>query len=131
MNNFTTKLAELLSNNVPVEELFRSELENAVNQLLVAELDSFLDYEKYSVKGYNSGDSRNGSYTRTLQTRYGELNIVVPRDRLGKFKQQTIPSYSRSDDYLEKTVIQLYSKGVTTREIADLIEKMYGQYYSP
>ncbi|PWM76068.1 MAG: IS256 family transposase, partial [Bacillota bacterium] len=56
---------------------------------------------------------------------------VVPRDRIGEFKQQTIPSYSRSDDYLEKTVIQLYSKGVTTREIADLIEKMYGQYYSP
>ena len=52
------------------------------------------------------------------------------RDRAGNFKQQTLPSHARSDDTLEQMVILMYSKGVTTREIAELIEKMYGHYYS-
>lgn len=42
-----------------------------------------------------------------------------------------MPDYKRHTDVLEQTVIKLYSKGVTTREIADLIEKMYGGYYFP
>ena len=41
-----------------------------------------------------------------------------------------MPSHARSDDSLEQMVILMYSKGVTTREIAELIEKMYGHYYS-
>ena len=42
-----------------------------------------------------------------------------------------LPEYERRSDSLETTVIQLYRKGITTREIADLIEKMYGHHYSP
>jgi transposase-like protein len=49
----------------------------------------------------------------------------------GHFHNHLLPAYSRRQDALETTIIQLYSKGVTTREIADLIEKMYGSYYSP
>ena len=55
----------------------------------------------------------------------------MPRDRKGHFHNHLLPAYSRRQDTLETTIIQLYSKGVTTREIADLIEKMYGSYYSP
>ena len=61
----------------------------------------------------------------------GSLRLVVPRDRNGDFHQQTVPVRRRSNDALETTVIQLYQKGITTREISDLIEKMYGHYYSP
>ncbi|TDN15838.1 IS256 family transposase, partial [Lactobacillus crispatus] len=43
----------------------------------------------------------------------------------------TLPDYKQHSDVLESTIIKLYSKGVTTREIADLIEKMYGSHYSP
>jgi len=42
-----------------------------------------------------------------------------------------VPPYKQSSAYLEETIIQLYRKGITTREIADLIERMYGQHYSP
>ena len=131
MSNFTTELIKNLSNNVSVEEIFRAELEKAFNQLLETELACFLGYEKYSKDGYNTGDSRNGYYKRTFQTKYGELNLSIPRDRAGEFKQHTLPSHARSDDSLEQMVILMYSKGVTTREIAELIEKMYGHYYSP
>lgn len=88
-------------------------------------------YEKYDPIGYNSGDSWNGIYIRQLMTKFGEITVEVPRDRKGDFKQQTIPVYKRNDDSLETTVIQLYQKGVTTSEIAELIEKMYGHYYTP
>jgi len=130
MSNFTTELIKNLANNMSVEEIFRVELEKAFNQLLETELDCFFGYEKYSKDGYNTGDSRNGYYKRTFQTKYGELTLSIPRDRAGEFKQQTLHSHARSDDSLEQMVILMYSKSVTTREIADLIEKMYGQYYS-
>lgn len=131
MSNVNTKLLSALLNNESVDEVFRQELENAVNQLLIIELDSFLNYDKYDPIGYNTGDSRNGYYARTLHTQFGDLSLKIPRDRLGAFHQQTIRPYQRSNDTLEGTIIQLYKRGITTREIADLIEKMYGQHYTP
>ncbi len=131
MSNVSTNLLSALLNNESVDEVFRFELENAVNEVLNSELTAFLDYEKYDYSGRNTGDSRNGFYNRTYHSRFGTLNLKIPRDREGLFKQHTIPSYQRSSDELETTVIQLYKKGITTREISDLIEKMYGHYYTP
>ncbi|WP_281528738.1 transposase, partial [Enterococcus faecium] len=71
------------------DELFRCHLELAVNSLLQAELTAFLDYEKHDRAGFNSGNSRNGSYVRSIKTEYGELTLEIPRDRNGEFKQQT------------------------------------------
>ena len=106
-------------------------MEKAINDLLKIELTEFLGYAKHSVEGYNSGNSRNGYYSRELDTKYGKLHISVPRDRNGDFDQKLIPDYSRRTDDLETTIITLYRKGITTREIADLIEKLYGHCYSP
>ena len=55
----------------------------------------------------------------------------MPRDRNGMFHQHTLPDYKQHSNVLESMIIKLYSKGVTTSEIADLIEKMYGSHYSP
>lgn len=96
-----------------------------------AELTAFLDYEKYDRAGFNSGNSRNGNYSRSFRTEYGELNLVIPRDRNGKFSQQTLPAYKRTNDSLETTIIQLVQKGITMSEISELIEKMYGYHYTP
>lgn len=93
-------------------------------------MTEFLGYEKHSVDGYGTGNSRNGFYTRVLDTKYGKLHLNIPRDRNGSFDQQLIPDYSRRTDDLETTIITLYRKGITTREISDLIEKLYGHYYS-
>ena len=102
-----------------------------MNSLLKIELAEFLGYEKSSTLGYNTGNSRNGFYERDLDTSYGKLHIKVPRDRNGQFEQQLIPGYARRTDELETTIITLYKKGITTREISDLIEKIYGHHYSP
>ncbi|BDP70713.1 hypothetical protein EfmAA94_18860 [Enterococcus faecium] len=80
-------------------------LEKAINTLLRTELTAFLDYEKYDRTGFNSGNSRNGSYFRSIKTEYGELTLEIPRDRNGEFKQQTLPAYKRTNDTLETTII--------------------------
>ncbi|MBK4841405.1 transposase [Enterococcus faecium] len=122
---------ETLINKGDLDELFRCHLELAVNSLLQAELTAFLDNEKYDRAGFNSGNSRNGNYSRSFRTEYGELNLVIPRDRNGKFSQQTLPAYKRTNDSLETTIIQLFQKGITMSEISELIEKMYGHHYTP
>lgn len=131
MTQFITDLTTFLANHSDINEYFRASMEQALNELLQAELTSVLGYEPYDVSGYNSGNSRNGSYTRKFETKYGTLNLIIPRDRNGEFVPKAIPSYSRRDDELEKMIIKLYQTGVTTREIANLIEQMFGHHYSP
>ena len=131
MTNFTTEIIETLINKGDLDELFRRHLELAINTLLQAELTAFLDYEKYNRTGFNSGNSRNGNYSRSFKTEFGELNLAIPRDRNGEFSQQTLPAYKRSNDSLETTIIQLFQKGITMSEISELIEKIYGHYYTP
>ena len=131
MTNFTTEIMETLINKGDLDDLFRRHLELAINTLLQAELTAFLDYEKYNRTGFNSSNSRNGNYSRSFKTEFGELNLAIPRDRNGEFSQQTLPAYKRSNDSLETTIIQLFQKGITMSEISELIEKIYGHYYTP
>jgi len=131
MNNFSTDLMSAFLKGERIEEVMRVELEKTVNELLRLELTSYLDYEKYDPIGYNTGNSRNGSYTRQFKTRFGEISIEIPRDRNGEFKQHTVPPYKRSTDDLESMIIQMYQRGITTSEISQLIEKMFGMYYTP
>ncbi|HFU5934106.1 TPA: IS256 family transposase, partial [Enterococcus faecium] len=126
-----TEIMETLINKGDLDDLFRRHLELAINTLLQAELTAFLDYEKYNRTGFNSGNSRNGNYSRSFKTEFGELNLAIPRDRNGEFSQQTLPAYKRSNDSLETTIIQLFQKGITMSEISELIEKIYGHYYTP
>lgn len=130
MDQFTKDLTQTLLTNGNIKELFRQQLETAINQILQAELTATLGYEFYDRHPRSSDNYRNGQYFRQIDSEYGKLKIAVPRDRKGEFHNQLLPAYSRRQDALETTIIQLYSKGITTREIADLIDKMYGSYYS-
>jgi putative transposase len=73
MSYLNTELLSTLLNNESVDEIFRQELESATNELLTTELTAFLNYEKYSVEGYNPGNSRNGYYERTIHSRLWRL----------------------------------------------------------
>ena len=105
MSDFTTELMNALQKDFPLNEIFRQQLESAVNGLLQSEITAFLGYEKHSSDGWNSGNSRNGSYVRTLTTSYGDLRILVPRDRNGLFAQKTIPRHTQHTDALETTAL--------------------------
>lgn len=130
MFNFNTKLVYALVSGQPIQEIFKEALENALNLLLEQERTIFLNYDKWSVEGYNTGNSRNGYYDRTLKTEYGELNLKIPRDRLGLLETKTVKAFQESHSNLENRIILLYKKGITTREISEIIERMYGHHYS-
>ena len=136
MNYFTTSLMKNLftnDNNLPlfeqaVAELFRSELEKSINEILEFELTSFLDYERYDRS--NNENSRNGYYNRKFDTKYSVLNLRIPRDRLSEFYSVLIPKYQRRDNSTDQTIIDLYQAGLTNSEIASTVKKLCGASYS-
>ena len=116
---------------VNFDDMINDLIKNFIEKLLKGELTEFLNYDKYDSAGKNSGNSRNGNYSRNFQTKYGVIeNLEVPRDRNNDFQTALFEPYKRRDDWLEQTVIQMYARGLSTRDIANLIEQMYGQKYS-
>jgi transposase-like protein len=116
MNLFTTLLIRNLLNNehnLPefesvLSEVFRQQLEEAVNDVLNYELEQFLGYERY--KHTDEKDSRNGfKPERKIDTKYGPITIRMPRDRLGLFVSSLIPAYMRRTQETENSIIDLYS----------------------
>ena len=67
MSNFNTELYKALAQGVSTDEIICREIEESVNYLLQKELTVFLDYERYDPIGYNSGNFRNGNYTRQVK----------------------------------------------------------------
>lgn len=107
---------------------FFSELyKQGVEEMLKAELDEHLGYEKHSKEGHNSGNSRNGSYSKKVKTEsLGDLVLNIPRDRNSDFEPQLIPKGSRMSDKLEEAIISMYSRGMTTADISDHVKEIYG-----
>jgi len=111
-----------------LKELFR----DTIQEILEIELDNHLGYEKHSVAGNNSGNSRNGySAPKTVKTSYGETDVKVPRDRNGEFEPQIIKKYQTTLSQIEEQVLSLYAKGMSTRDIEDQMRDLYGIDVSP
>lgn len=102
-----------------------------MEQMLETEMTSHLGYEKHSVAGYGSGNSRNGTYQRTIKTSVGPTPIEVPRDREGTFEPKMLRKYASSSNELEDKIVSMYAKGVTVRDIQDSLMEMYGVDISP
>jgi putative transposase len=102
--------------------LFATTLE----QMMEAELTAHLGYERYAAAGRNSGNSRNGKRSRSIRTSAGDLTIQVPRDRNSEFQPALLDSYQTSTNELEEKIIALYAKGVSTRDIQQTLQELYG-----
>jgi transposase-like protein len=107
--------------------LFASTLE----QMLEAELSEHLGYEPYEAKGRNSGNNRNGKYTKKVRSSEGETTIQVPRDRNGDFEPQLVKRYTANTNELEDKIIGMYAKGMTVRDIQETLQELYGVDVSP
>jgi putative transposase len=104
-------------------DLFRQ----AVEEMLQAELDQHLGYEKYSKAGHHSGNSRNGAYLKKVKTEsLGDMVLNIPRDRNSEFSPQLIPKGQRMSDRLEEAIIGMYSRGMTTSDISEQVKQVYG-----
>jgi putative transposase len=97
-----------------------------LQEMLEAEMTGHLGYEKHSLKGNNTGNSRNGHSKKTLKTGFGETEIAVPRDRNGEFEPKAVPKYDTVDSDIEERIISMYAKGMTTRDINEHIGDIYG-----
>ena len=73
-----------------------------IEQMLEAEMDEHLGYEKNSVLGNNSGNSRNGYGKKTIISDYGECEISVPRDRNGEFEPKVLEKRQTRTDEIEQ-----------------------------
>ena len=115
--------------NIPkdFDEFFRELFKEGINQLLQAEMTDHLGYEKHSKEGENSGNSRNGEYTKTLKTSLGEITVHIPRDRNGEYDPKIIPKHERRiSDEIAQVIIGLYSRGMSTTDIQEQVEQIYG-----
>lgn len=97
-----------------------------IEAMLEAEMDEHLGYEKNSVLGNNSGNSRNGYGTKTISSDYGECEIVVPRDRNGDFDPKVIEKRQTRTDEIEQKIMVMYAKGMSQRDIEDTLREIYG-----
>lgn len=109
------------------QSFFGELYKRGVEEMLKAELDEHLGYEKHSREGHNSGNSRNGSYSKKVKTdSLGDLVLNIPRDRNSDFEPQLIPKGSRMSDKLEESIIGMYSRGMTTSDISSHVKEIYG-----
>lgn len=109
-------------------------LTSIVKEVLQAGLDvemtEHLGYGPYDPAGRGSGNSRNGSYPKTVTTDIGPVELAMPRDREGSFEPATVPKHTRRLEGLGANVISLYAKGLTTGEIQQHLEEIYGTQVS-
>lgn len=105
-----------------IQQIIRAGLERG----LKAELSGHLGYEQHASEGRGSGNSRNGSYAKTVSTVGGDLDLQVPRDRAGTFVPTLVPKGSRRTGGLDEMIISLYAGGMTVRDIAHHLESTVG-----
>ena len=105
--------------------LLPSLLGRVLSSGLSAELTDHLGYERHAVEGHHSGNSRNGSYPKTVTTEIGQVEVTMPRDRSGTFEPVLVPKGERRLDGFAGQVISLYAKGLTTGEIRAHLEDIY------
>ena len=134
MDNFSELIKNAIAEGDNLESAMRKVAllmaRESVESLLRSELTAMLGYDKYESDGKNSGDSRNGSYERTVQTSLGPLTISVPRDRNGRYEPIAIPRYKRRTDLVTSTIIKLYSSGMSDEEMRLAIGSIYEASYS-
>src|SRR5271156_1427380 len=119
--------ADIAGENGLLKQLTKAIIERAMQ----AELTTHLGYEKHSVEGHNTGNSRNGTSGKRLKGDFGTLEIAVPRDREASFEPQLVGKGETRWHGFDDKILSLYARGMTTREIQGHLEEMYQVEVSP
>lgn len=115
------------------------DVENGLKSIFGPIFESMLQGELTAHLGYDSNDHqpkettnrRNGSTKKTLKSSVGEIPIKSPRDRDGTFEPVLVPKRKTDISGLEQKVLAMYGKGMSQRDIADIIDDIYGFRLSP
>jgi transposase-like protein len=87
--------------------------------MLEAELETELGYAKHDVKQKQTRNSRNGHSKKTVTSEYGEVDLAIPRDRLGEFEPVIVKKHQTQVTGIEDQIVSMYAKGMRTRDIQD------------
>jgi putative transposase len=118
---------DLIGEQGLLKQLTKALVERAMN----AELTHHLGYEKHRPGGRGSGNSRNGTSSKTLKGDFGEAVIQVPRDRAGTFEPQIVGKHQTRFTGFDGKILSMYARGMTTREIQGHLQEIYGVEVSP
>lgn len=103
-----------------IQDALRDLLGGTIQEMLEAEMAQHLGYE-----AYERSESTN-SKTKAIHSKYGETEIEVPQDREGTFQPQVVKKRQKDISAIEDKIISMYVKGMTTRQISEQIEGIYG-----
>jgi transposase-like protein len=127
--------AERLAKDIKTEkdlgQMVQELTKMAVEAGLGAEMEAHLGYAKHEAKGRGSGNSRNGSTSKTLKGSHGEIEIATPRDRNGSFEPKLLGKRQTRLTQFDDQILALYAKGMSTRDIVAMFEELYGAQVSP
>jgi len=104
---------------------------DVIETLLDEELTDHLGFEKYDQKAKTVDNSRNGYTPKSVKSKFGEIDLDVPRDRKSEFEPQVVKKRKRDISGLEEKIISMYAKGMTTRDIQAHIKDLYNYDISP
>ncbi len=117
------ELAKDLKTPQDLSDLSAQLTKMTVEAALNAEMDYFLDKEE--------GNSRNGYNRKQLKGEHGQFELNTPRDRQSKFEPQLVKKRQTRITGMDDQIMALYAKGMSTRDIVDTFEEMYGVDISP
>lgn len=105
-----------------LKEIFK----DALQEMLEAELEVELGYAKGDKKNKNTKNRRNGTTKKTVNTKFGAMELDIPRDRNGEFEPVVVPKHTRDISGIEEQIISLYARGMSTRDIHEQVKDLYG-----
>ena len=107
-----------------IQDALKDLLGGTIKEMMEAEMDEHLGYKK-SERSRND-DSRNGYKSKRVNSSYGSMEIDVPQDRKSTFEPQVVKKRQKDISDIDKKIISMYAKGMTTRQISETIEDIYG-----
>jgi putative transposase len=107
-----------------IQEALKDLLGGTIKELMETEMDEHLGYQKSQRS--DSEDSRNGYKRKRVHSRYGTVDIQVPQDRNSTFEPQVVRKRQKDISSIDQKIISMYAKGMTTRQISDTLEDIYG-----
>jgi transposase-like protein len=113
-----------IKNAEDIQEALKDLLGGTLKEMLQAEMTNHLGYEEY--RRSENKNSRNGLKTKSVRSNYGELEIEIPQDRASSFEPKIIGKRKKDIYGVEDKIIGMYARGLSTRQISEQIEDIYG-----
>ena len=107
-----------------IQEALKDLLGGTIKEMMEAEMDEHLGYEKS--RRSDNDDYRNGYKSKTVKSSIGEVELAVPQDRKSTFAPQVVKKGQKDISDIDHKIISMYAKGMTTRQISHTIEDIYG-----